>query len=54
MRQVQSARLALAHVLAYVEGAKDERSAMLVRDEIVERYMESVKGEGWEPPFAQP
>ena len=51
-RQVESARGALAHVLAYVEGAKDERGAMVARDEIVKRYVEAVRDEGWEPPFA--
>ena len=52
MSQVESARLALAHVLAYVEGAKDERDAMLARDEIVTRYIAAVQDEGWQPPFA--
>lgn len=52
VRQVENLRSSLAHVLAYVEGATDERSAMLRRDEIVSRYAESVEQEGWEPPFA--
>ena len=52
MSQVENARLALAHVLAYVQGAKDERDAMLARDEIVQRYIAAVEDEGWQPPFA--
>jgi hypothetical protein len=39
-------------VLAYIEGATDERTALLRRDEIVKRYVEAVREEGWEPPFA--
>jgi len=52
VRQVENLRSSLAHVLAYVEGATDERSAMLRRNEIVSRYAKSVEQEGWEPPFA--
>jgi phytoene/squalene synthetase len=52
LNQVRSAALALAHVLAYIEGAKDERTAMLARDGIVERYSALVQDEGWQPPFA--
>jgi hypothetical protein len=52
VNQVRSALSALAHILAYVEGAKDERQAMILRDEIVERYASMVASEGWEPPFA--
>jgi hypothetical protein len=51
VRHVENLRSSLAHVLAYVEGATDERSAMLKRDEIVARYVKSVEQEGWEPPF---
>lgn len=43
---------ALALVLAYVEGATDERSALLEAHEIGLRYVETVEAEGWEPPFA--
>ncbi len=43
---------ALALVLAYVEGATDERSALLEAGEIGLRYVETVEAEGWEPPFA--
>jgi hypothetical protein len=43
---------ALAIVLAYVEGATDERSAMLEAHEIGLRYIETVEAEGWKPPFA--
>jgi hypothetical protein len=42
----------LALVLAYVEGAMDVRSALLEAHEIGLRYVETVAGEGWEPPFA--
>ncbi len=50
--QVRNLRSSLAHVLAYIEGAADERDAMLQRDEIVERYEATIREEGWEPPFA--
>jgi hypothetical protein len=50
--QVRNLRASLAHVLAYIEGATDERGAMLQRGEIVKRYAGSVRDEGWEPPFA--
>ena len=49
---VEGLRLGLAHVLAYVEGASDERTAMDMRVEIVDRYVRSIEEEGWEPPFA--
>jgi hypothetical protein len=49
--QVDNLRSSLAHVLAYVEGATDERSAMRMRDEIVTRYVRLVEEEAWEPPF---
>jgi hypothetical protein len=51
--QVQNSLNALALVLAYVEGASDERSAMLEAQEIVLRYVGTVEDEGWEPPFTQ-
>jgi hypothetical protein len=51
--QAQNLRSSLAHVLAFVEGAPDERSAMRARDEIVLRYVATVEAEGWKPPFAQ-
>ena len=51
VQHVDNLRSSLAHVLAYVEGATDERSAMLKRDEIVMRYMRLVEEEAWEPPF---
>ena len=50
--QVRNLRAHLAAVLAYIEGATDERGAMVQRDEIVNRYVEAVREEGWEPPFA--
>jgi hypothetical protein len=43
---------ALALVLAYVEGATDERSALLEAHEIGLRYVETVEAERWKPPFA--
>ncbi len=49
---VRNLRSSLAQVLAYVEGANDERSAMLAREGIVLRYIATVEAEGWEPPFA--
>src|SRR3954447_941949 len=52
VNQVRSALSALAHILAYVEGAEDERQAMTLRDEIIERYADVVAVEGWQPPFA--
>lgn len=52
VREVENLRFSLADVLAYVEGATDERSAMLRTDEIVSRYAKLVEEEGWEPPFA--
>jgi hypothetical protein len=51
--QVRNLRASLAQVLAYVEGARDERTAMRAREEIVRRYIDLVEAEGWEPPFAQ-
>jgi hypothetical protein len=51
--QVQNSLNALALVLAYVEGASDERSAMLEAQEIVLRYIGTVEDEAWEPPFTQ-
>jgi hypothetical protein len=50
--QVQNHRHALAIVLAYLEGADDERSASSAADSIVQRYIAAVDAEGWEPPFA--
>ena len=47
----ENLRSALAQVLAYVEGASNERGAMLMRNEIVARYTKVVEDEGWEPPF---
>jgi hypothetical protein len=52
VEQVRNLRAHLASVLAYIEGATDERTALLRRDEIVTRYVEAVREEGWEPPFA--
>jgi hypothetical protein len=51
--QVRNSLQALAVVMAYVEGASDERSAMLDAQEIALRYAETVEDEGWEPPFTQ-
>ena len=53
VNHVRNLRSSLAHVLAYIEGATDNRTAMLGRDEIVRRYIETVEAEGWEPPFTQ-
>ena len=50
--QVRNLRAHLATVLAYIEGATDERGAMIRREEIVNRYVDAVREEGWEPPFA--
>jgi hypothetical protein len=49
--QVQNSLHALALVLAYVEGATDERSAMAEVEEIRLRFIDIVEAEGWEPPF---
>jgi hypothetical protein len=48
---VETLRSTLAHVLAYLEGAADERHAMLARDAIVTRYSRLVEDENWEPSF---
>jgi hypothetical protein len=48
---VESLRSGLAHVLAYLEGAVDERRAMLAREAILTRYSRLVEDESWEPPF---
>ncbi len=48
---VESLRSGLAHVLAYVDGATDERGAMLAREQILTRYTRLVEDENWEPPF---
>ncbi len=53
VHRVQNAAFALAHVLAYIEGARDEDAAMSARVQIVLRYEAAIKDEGWEPPFAQ-
>ncbi len=45
-------RHALALVLAYVEGADDERTALSAVDAIVQRYNTLFESEGGEPPFA--
>jgi hypothetical protein len=52
VREVQNDRNALAIVLAYVEGADDERAAGPAAYAIIRRYI--VEAEGWEPPFASP
>lgn len=48
---VESLRSGLAHVLAYLEGAADERRAMVARQAILTRYVRLVEDESWEPPF---
>lgn len=53
VNQVRNLAASLAHVLAYVEGASDERAAMRARGEIVRRYIDMVEAEGWEPPFTR-
>ncbi|MET0800556.1 MAG: hypothetical protein ABWZ53_05260 [Actinomycetota bacterium] len=50
---VRSLRSSLAQVLAYIEGATDERSAMSKKDEIEARYETLVQDEGWEPSFVK-
>jgi hypothetical protein len=50
--QVEDARTALARVLAYVEGAADEREAALATQEIVKRYERAVLEEAWKPSFS--
>jgi hypothetical protein len=50
--EVENPRRGLALVLAYVEGADDERSGLPTVDSIVQRYIAAVEAEGWEPPFA--
>lgn len=45
-------RSALALVLAYVEGAIDERSALSAREDILRRYTTAIQVEGWNPPFS--
>jgi hypothetical protein len=50
---VRNLRSSLAQVLAYIEGAADDRSAMLKRDEIEARYETLVQAEGWEPSFVK-
>ena len=42
-----------AHVLAYIEGATDERSVMSKGEEIEARYENAVEDERWESPFAK-
>jgi hypothetical protein len=53
VNHVRNLTSSLAHVLAYIEGATDDRSAMLAREEMVQRYTAAVEAEGWEPPFAK-
>ena len=48
---VRNLRSSLARVLAYIEGATDERSAMSKTNEIEARYEQAVD-EGWGPPLA--
>ncbi len=54
VREVQNDRNALAIVLAYVEGADDERAAGPAAYAIIRCYIDMVEAEGWEPPFASP
>ena len=51
VQQVRNAQHALAIVLAYVEGATDERTALSATEEIVRRYEAAVETEGWQPSF---
>src|SRR5712671_6453583 len=48
---VRNLRSWLAQVLAYIEGARNEGSAVLAREQIVLRYIATVKDEGWQPPW---
>jgi hypothetical protein len=52
VQQVETYRRAPALVLAYVEGADDERTALSSVDAIIQRYVDAVEAEGTEPPFA--
>ena len=49
IRELENQRVMLAHVLAYVEGARDDLAAQTERDRIVQRYITAVENEGWEP-----
>jgi phytoene/squalene synthetase len=52
VNQVRSALSALAHILAYVEGAEDERQAMTLRDEDRREICKrGCVGERWQPSF---
>jgi hypothetical protein len=53
VQQVEGYQRAPALVLAYVEGADDERTALSAVDAIIRRYDELVEAEGWVPPFAR-
>lgn len=48
---VQDLMSSLAHVLAFIEGAREERTAILARDDIVRRYRVIIETEEWQPPF---
>ena len=47
--QTVNERYARAFVLAYIEGATDDRTAGSAVDEIIRRYEAIVGTEGWEP-----
>lgn len=49
VREVENSRRALAHILAYVEGADEERAALSAVDGIVQRYATLMETEVWEP-----
>lgn len=53
VKHVESERYERALLLAYVEGADDERTAASSVGAILRRYAAAVDAEGWEPPFAR-
>lgn len=51
VKVVRNLAATLATVLAYAEGALDDREAMEARTEILARYATTIDEENWEPPF---
>jgi hypothetical protein len=51
VRDVERSTHALAQVLAFLEGADDDRVAASAISAIVQRYVNMVEAESWEPPF---
>lgn len=52
VREVEHSRHILAQILAYVEGADDDRIAASSINAIIQRYMDMVEAESWSPPLA--